>query len=302
MSFVLRFGLLFLALISSYIGSLSFDSSSGVDMFVGAVALLIAILCFFFLGKGLWRFLGCFSTFILMVLLVGLIFFVFSGNAAKILNFALDKFGPETPAPTAPPPQAGYQQQVQQVMAQENGMPQEQAAPQPPAPQGPPVFSGQVESIVSGDVFRMGGQTVRLFGLATPLINQTCADAHGRSYDCGYIAARKLKEFVNNDEVVCKVMNVNPLGELIAPCSVGAFDIGAAMVEEGWAIALPSISPVYVPYEAKAKENKSGMWGGTFQTPWEWVADQKRVQEEKSKIKVDIPKPKKKKKSIFDAF
>ena len=74
----LRLTLLVVGLASSYIGSLCFQTGSGSDMAVGGGAILIGILSFFFLGKGLWRFLGCMSTFILMAVIVAVLFFFVS--------------------------------------------------------------------------------------------------------------------------------------------------------------------------------------------------------------------------------
>ena len=71
----LRLALLVIGLASSYIGSLCFQTGSGSDMAVGGGAILIGILSFFFLGKGLWRFLGCMSTFVLMAVIVAVLFF-----------------------------------------------------------------------------------------------------------------------------------------------------------------------------------------------------------------------------------
>lgn len=295
----LRLSLLLLGLASSYIGSLSFQNGTGFDFAIGGGALLIGILCFFFLAKGLWRFLGCLSTFVLMAVIVAVLFFFVSGSdmikdmTAKILGKTTQETAEQamqasagSPAETAPV----APDQMQQPAA-------------PAQPQQPPVVTGNIESIVSGDVFRMGGHTFRLYGIAAPMIDQTCADQSGRSYECGYISARMLKDFVGGDQVRCRVMNVNAQREIMAACSVGTFDIGAALVEAGWALALPNITPIYVPYQAKARQEHKGLWMGQFLMPWEWAVQQKQIEETKAKIKVpNIPSPKKKKKSIFDSF
>lgn len=292
----LRLSLLLLGLASSYIGSLSFQNGTGFDFAIGGGALLIGILCFFFLAKGLWRFLGCLSTFVLMAVIVAVLFFFVSGSdiikdlTAKVLGKTQEAAEQAMQAvPPGPPAE----------------LPPDQAQPAAPSqPQPPPVFVGNIESIVSGDVFRMGGQTFRLYGIAAPMIDQTCADQSGRSYECGYISARMLKDFVGGDQVRCRPMNINAQREIMAACSVGTFDIGAALVEAGWALALPNITPIYVPYQAKARQEHKGLWMGKFLMPWEWAVQQKQIEETKAKIKVpNIPAPtKKKKKSIFDAF
>lgn len=168
----------------------------------------------------------------------------------------------------------------------------------------PQVVKGRIESIVSGDVFRIGQHTIRLYGIASPLIDQNCIDQNGHSYECGYVAARMLRDFVSGDEISCRVMNVNAQQELMAACSVGTFDIGAALVEEGWAIALPAVTQIYIPYQTKAQQAKSGLWAGQFQMPWEWKVEQQQIQRQKAKIKVPkLPAPRSKKNgSVFDFF
>lgn len=331
---LLRLTLLVIGLASSYIGSMCFQGGSGSDMAVGGGAILIGILSFFFLGKGLWRFLGCMTTFVLMAIIVGVLLFFISGSdilgslTAKFTNKqqqtapAVSQQIPATaapaqeptepnamPAPTQAPtpvaapvavPSVAPQQQASAPVTEADlvGLPPS-SGPEPlPIPQ---VVTGRIESIVSGDVFRVGPHKIRLYGIASPLIDQNCLDQSGRSYECGYVAARMLRDFVNKDEVSCQIMNINAQQELMAACSVGTFDIGAALVEEGWAIALPAVTQIYIPYQAKAQQAKRGLWAGHFQMPWEWQVEREQIQKQKSKIKV--PKiSTKKKSSIFDAF
>lgn len=310
----LRLTLLVVGLASSYIGSLCFQNGAGPDMAVGGGAILIGILSFFFLGKGLWRFLGCMSTFILMAVIVGILFFFVSGSdmlknvSAKFLNkqapvpAAVQPIAAAVPVmpgtvPAAVPPTAA-------VPAQETDMVGLPPTTGPRAVPIPQVVTGRIDSIVSGDVFRIEQHTIRLYGIASPLIDQNCIDQNGHPYECGYVAARMLRDFVSGDEVSCRIMNINAQQELMAACSVGTFDIGAALVEEGWAIALPAVTQIYIPYQAKAQQAKSGLWAGQFQMPWEWKVEQQQIQQQKAKIKVPkLPAPRsKKKKSIFDVF
>jgi endonuclease YncB( thermonuclease family) len=324
----LRLTLLIIGLAASYIGSLCFQGGSGADMAVGGGAILIGILCFFFLAKGLWRFLGCLSTFILMAVVVGILFFFVSGSdilnnlTANITSYFSnddtkeDGKSSETQNQEQAPENTETNTEVKEKTAKEQtavpldpqlliGLPPGAMQQMQPMQQTAPSFiTGKITSIVSGDVFRMGQSTVRLYGLASPLIDQKCYDNVAHAYDCGYVAARMLKDFISGDDVNCRVMNTNAKGELMAACSVGSFDIGAAMVEAGWAIALPAVTPIYLPYQQKAQEGKKGMWKGQFQMPWEWAAQQQQLQE-RAAAKVNVPnipspKGKKKGKSIFD--
>ena len=309
----LRLTLLGIGLASSYIGGLCFQNGSGPgDMAVAGGALLIGILCFFFLAKGIWRFFGCMTTFVIIALIVGaLFFFMFNSDFIEKLSAEIkSKIDsqkeqtteqektemasaalPANPVPAQPVPTVGLppgmKEQMQQI---------QQAIP-------PSVITGKISSIRSGDVFRIGQHTVRLYGLAAPLIDQICQDSSNHTYECGYVSARMLKDFVNNDDVQCRVMNINAQNELMAACSVGDFDIGAAMVEAGWAIALPAVTQIYLPYQQKAQNGRQGMWDGSFQMPWEWGAQQQQAKRRAKSVKVPKIKPsqsQKKGKSVFD--
>lgn len=299
---LLRLTLLLIGLASSYGGSLCFKSGNLADMTVGAGAILIGIFSFFFLSKGLWKILGCLTTFVLMAILVGALFFFVSGsdlihNATNAIKtqFSKTKGNAETAAESPA------------IVVTPDGVPvEQQPAPQPQQRQMPPI-TGKITAISSGDVFKIDRYVIRLYGVATPMNGQNCTDANGHSYECGYVSARKLKEFVNGDDVTCRVMNINAAGELMAACSVGAFDIGAAMVQEGWAVALPAVTPIYVPYQNQAQEKRNGLWAGRFQMPWEWQQEQIQQRQAAAAVTVpDIPAPRtaggKKKKSIFDVF
>ena len=316
MSFLLRIVLLLVGLVGSYVGSLSFNENNGVDFAIGGMGLLVAVVCFFFLAKGLWRILGCLTTFIIVAVIVGVIFYFVSGS--DLLNKFLNK-GNEPPATTVQPAALPVQGQPPQSAA--NGMisraapmiqalggatPQ-QAQPVPqaqPMPQQQPVIKGPVNSIASGDRFRIGNQWIRLFGVAAPDINQTCTDDHGRAFNCGYTVARKPKDLLGNDEVTCTVMKVSAQGAVSARCSIDRYDLGAVLVEAGWAVALRDVSPVYIPYEDTARQKQSGLWAGQFYMPWEWAAQQRQMAEERQNVKIPDPPPvpKKKGKSIFDVF
>lgn len=296
---LLRLTLLVIGLASSYGGSLCFKTGNPADMAVGAGAILVGILSFFFLSKGLWKILGCLTTFVLMAVLVGALFFFVSGS--DLVNNVSDAVKTQiAKAKGAPEPAA-----AEQTAVTPDGVPVEQQ-PAPQQRQMPPI-TGKISAISSGDVFRIDQYVVRLYGVATPLNGQNCTDANGHSYECGYVSARKLKEFVNGDDVTCRVMNINAAGELMAACSVGAFDIGAAMVQEGWAVALPAVTPIYVPYQNQAREKRNGLWAGRFQMPWEWQQEQIQQRQAAAAVTVpDVPAPRaaggKKKKSIFDVF
>ena len=147
---------------------------------------------------------------------------------------------------------------------------------------------------INGDTLEMRGRYIKIYGIDAPESNQTCADGKGRAYRCGQEAARWLKSWISGHELECHVLKQDSKGNMVATCALGQYDIGAALVNAGWAVADPKQSAIYVPYEQQARDNGRGLWQGQFYKPWDW----REIQSKKPKIKVI--KPKQPKKSILD--
>jgi endonuclease YncB( thermonuclease family) len=57
----------------------------------------------------------------------------------------------------------------------------------------------------------------------------------------------------------------------VAQCKVrDEVDLGHYMVRAGLALADREVSEDYVAGEAAAQAAAAGVWGGTFNPPWEW--------------------------------
>ena len=144
--------------------------------------------------------------------------------------------------------------------------------------------------VVSGDTLIVGGHYLRLFGIDAPESNQTCADGTGRSYRCGQQAAAWLKSWLQNNELECRIIQQDKNGNMVGVCSLGAYDIGAALVNAGWAVVYSKHTDIYMPYQTQAQNNGRGLWQGEFYMPWDW----RKIQARKPKIKVINQKPKRK--------
>lgn len=143
--------------------------------------------------------------------------------------------------------------------------------------------------VINGDTLEIRGSYFKLYGIDAPEANQTCADRQGRSYNCGREAALWLKNWITTNELECHVMQRDAKGNMVGTCSLGQYDLGAALVNAGWAVAYQKYTDIYVPYERQAQMNKRGLWQGTFYMPWDWRA----MQGKKPKIKVIKPKSRK---------
>lgn len=148
-----------------------------------------------------------------------------------------------------------------------------------------PKFTSTV-SIIKADTLNAQGYKVKLYGVAGPDFDQTCANRHGASYNCGQQAALWLSSWLANNPITCRVMSKNKKDYMVAACSLGQYDIGAALVNAGWAIADPRESDIYVPYEQNARTKRNGLWQGKFYKPWDWQA----IKNRKPQYKVIAPK------------
>lgn len=150
-----------------------------------------------------------------------------------------------------------------------------------------PSIYGKVQ-IISGDTFLIGNKVIKLFGVAAPHIKQTCANEKGRGYRCGQQSALWLNEWLSNNEIECRIVNTRKDGVIMGVCFYGSYDIGAAMVNAGMAVADTRQTQIYVPYQNQAAQNKRGLWFGEFYMPWDW----EKIQNRKVDIKVISKKPK----------
>lgn len=155
-----------------------------------------------------------------------------------------------------------------------------------------PLVYGSVE-VISADTLEMYGKYVQIYGIDAPEIDQTCADKYGRAYYCGREAASWLKSWIQNAELECRIVKQDTKGNMVGICAYGPYDLGAALVNAGWAVANPNHTDIYMAYEQQAQVNQNGLWQGDFYKPWDWRKLQKR------KPKIKVVRPKKRKKGIF---
>ena len=124
--------------------------------------------------------------------------------------------------------------------------------------------------VVDGDTIWIGDTKIRLHGIDAPEMKQTCRTSKGKEQLCGQLAKQALERLVKGQDVTCKGDKRDRYKRLIAVCYVGPFDINEQMVAEGWAMAYRKYSTDYVRAEILAKSRREGMWGGMFESPWEW--------------------------------
>jgi endonuclease YncB( thermonuclease family) len=134
--------------------------------------------------------------------------------------------------------------------------------------------------VIDGDTIVIGGKrrhaqcvdgvAVRLYGIASPDLDQICKTAAGQRWPCGRAAASALLRTLNSSSVTCEVDAKDETGRLLATCYVGGNEVNALMVRNGAALAYRGHTDRYLPLEDAARADRIGVWQGDFLPPWEW--------------------------------
>jgi endonuclease YncB( thermonuclease family) len=138
--------------------------------------------------------------------------------------------------------------------------------------------TGIIESsakVIDGDTLHIAGQRVRLHGIDAPESAQQCKDAKDVGYPCGQQATAALANHIGQQPISCKGYEIDRYGRIIAVCRLGAEDINAWMVSQGWAMTYRTYSLDYVSEEGQARAAGSGIWRGEFTPPWDWRTSQR---------------------------
>ena len=104
-----------------------------------------------------------------------------------------------------------------------------------------------------------GNLKLRIAGIDTPEIKQTCEIVKGQSIDCGTLATQFLKELLENinGNLVIEPVGVDYYQRILVRLYKGKVNIGKRMVEEGMAY---SYDDTYIKEELIAREKKLGFW------------------------------------------
>ena len=139
-------------------------------------------------------------------------------------------------------------------------------------------ISGQA-NVIDGDTIKINKKKVRLFGIDAPEKDQICKKVYfnflifnfQKDYKCGEKSTLALLKKLKDKKVKCILeKNKDIYKRNIGTCYVGNLDINKWLVKNGYAVAYKRYSKRYLLDEQYAKENKLGMWGGTFTEPEKW--------------------------------
>lgn len=140
--------------------------------------------------------------------------------------------------------------------------------------------------VVDGDTLEIASTTYRINGIDAPEYGQKCRSRSGGTWACGKNGTSALVRLVSGKEVRCDRMAEDGFGRTVATCFATCFadgqDIGAFMVEQGWAWAFVKYSDVYVTEEAVARDAGLGIWQANTMPAWEYRAQRWQVAEQES--------------------
>jgi len=129
-------------------------------------------------------------------------------------------------------------------------------------------------TVIDGDTLLIEEVKIRLAGIDAPELGQRCRSMTNIEWPCGLDAKRMLAGKIGGKPVSCRKLHLDESDHPTATCAASSGDdLSAAMVRAGYAL---SVGPEhqYLVDEAAARVAGAGMWSGSFQTPWEWRAQQ----------------------------
>lgn len=130
-------------------------------------------------------------------------------------------------------------------------------------------------TVVDGDTVKLGPRDLvfRLHGIDAPELDQYCAGTA-----CGQQAHDWLVNLIEGEPVQCRTIgNKDRYGRYVAKCYHAGQDIGALMVEAGYARAYLKYSNDYALLEKEASLAERGFWATDFSLPSAHRAAQTRV-------------------------
>ena len=132
--------------------------------------------------------------------------------------------------------------------------------------------------VIDGDTIQIKSYKIRLEGIDAPEIRQKCKKPYlqiiflnfQKEYYCGQISKKKLSQKIGNKPIKCILFGKDRYKRYLAKCLKDKVNLNRWMVRNGYALAYRRYSKVYILDENFAKEEKLGLWKGTFIKPEKW--------------------------------
>ena len=125
---------------------------------------------------------------------------------------------------------------------------------------------------------RLNEERIRLNGIDAPETGQRCRNGNGKAYRCGAVAAEALDRFLAASRPTrCEFVERDRYGRFVGDCyRADGASVSEYLVRNGFALDYVKYSHgKYSKEEAKAKNEKAGLWSGEFTPPWEWRVERR---------------------------
>jgi endonuclease YncB( thermonuclease family) len=129
-------------------------------------------------------------------------------------------------------------------------------------------FSGKA-FVIDGDSIRVDEKEVRLFGVDAPEYKQKCLDSNQQEYPCGIISFQFLRKLAASKNVECVYAEKDKYDRYLGKCSLGEISINEEIIKNGMAVIynFTESDEKMDQLELQAKEQKLGIWRGSFELP-----------------------------------
>ena len=138
-----------------------------------------------------------------------------------------------------------------------------------------------IPKIIDGDTVHIKLKKIRLEGIDAPEIKQQCQKEFlkisatvglnlNKNYSCGVISKTKLLKKIDKSQIKCIASSRDRYKRYLATCYKNKINLNKWMVRKGFAVAYKRYSKDYERDENYAKENKLGIWQGSFIRPEKW--------------------------------
>ena len=130
-------------------------------------------------------------------------------------------------------------------------------------------------TVRDGSTLQLGNVTYRLDGIDVPPIDQLCIDEHAESWTCGIEARDQLAKLIGDRQVRCDDLGVDPTTKKrhLGVCKIEGetTSLSQLLVGKGFALNIEaSATGRFKTDEARAREDRQGLWKGCFVAPEEF--------------------------------
>jgi endonuclease YncB( thermonuclease family) len=145
-------------------------------------------------------------------------------------------------------------------------------------PAGPSTAATAI--VRDGSTLQLGNVTYRLDGIDVPSVDQLCIDEHADVWTCGIEARDQLSKLTGGKQVRCDDLGPDPAYKKrrLGVCKIegDTASLSQLLVRNGFALNVEvSASGRFQADEARAKEDRQGLWKGCFAAPREFRAGKK---------------------------